>query len=238
MSLPGRLRERRRRPEVMDQPGLDRVRHVHALRGLERINRWSGSSRILWPPLRDLARESGRVPLRVLDVASGGGDIPVGLWRKARRAGLPLVIEGCDLSPLAVEYAGQRALAHGADVRFFQFDAVGGPLPDGYDVVVCSLFLHHLDDGQACDLLRHMAGAASRMVLVNDLHRTWPGLVLAYVGTRVLSGSDIVHSDGTRSVEAAFNVHEVRRLARQAGLEGATVAWRWPCRFLLTWRRP
>jgi SAM-dependent methyltransferase len=222
----------------MDQPGLDRSRHIHALRGLERINRWSGSGRILWPPLRDLARQNGRAPLRVLDVASGGGDIPIGLWRKARRAGLPLLIDGGDLSPQAVEYARQRALADGADLRFFQLDALGGPLPDGYDVVICSLFLHHLDEEQAPGLLRHMARAAGRMVLVNDLRRTLIGFVLAYFGTRLLSTSEVVHTDGPRSVEGAFTLDEVRRMAWQAGLEGATVAKCWPCRFLLTWRRP
>src|SRR5437879_6346436 len=105
--------QRRRRPEVMDQPGLDAGRHVQALRGLERINRWSGSARILWPPLRAAARATGR-PLRVLDVATGAGDLPVRLWQRARRAGLALEIDGCDVSPRAVAYAAGRAGEAGA----------------------------------------------------------------------------------------------------------------------------
>jgi hypothetical protein len=53
-------------------------------------------------------------------------------------------------------------------VRFFVLDALGDALPTGYDVVSCSLFLHHLDGSDAVDLLRRMGAAAGRLVLVDD----------------------------------------------------------------------
>ena len=43
---------RQRQPEIMDQPDLRPARHVGALHGLARVNFWSGSAGILWPPLR------------------------------------------------------------------------------------------------------------------------------------------------------------------------------------------
>ena len=79
------LKERRREPELMDQPGLDSAHHFRALRGLGRINLLSNSAGILWPPLVDLARRLSPQPVRVLDVATGGGDLPIRLWRRARR---------------------------------------------------------------------------------------------------------------------------------------------------------
>jgi 2-polyprenyl-3-methyl-5-hydroxy-6-metoxy-1,4-benzoquinol methylase len=231
------LRRRERRPEVMDQPDLDAGRHRDALRGLERINRWTGSSRILWRPLRALATEVAPAPLRVLDVATGAGDTPLRLWRRARRAGLPALVAGCDVSPRAVAFAQRRAAEQGADVPFFECDALTGPLPADYDVLTCSLFLHHLTDEDAVCLLRRLAEAASRLVLIHDLRRGLGGFALAYLGTRLLSRSEVVHTDGPRSVRAAFTQDEALALARQAGLEGATVEKRWPCRFLLSWKR-
>jgi 2-polyprenyl-3-methyl-5-hydroxy-6-metoxy-1,4-benzoquinol methylase len=221
----------------MDQPGLDRDRHFQALRGLERINFWSRSAAIVWPPLAEAARRSSR-QLRVLDVATGAGDLPICLWHWARRAGIALHFDGCDLSPDAVAYARQRAATQGAGVSFFTCDALGPSLPGGYDIVLSSLFLHHLEEEQAVQLLRRLAEAAKRMVLVNDLVRSGAGLLLAYVGTRMLSRSLIVHTDGPRSVEGAFTPPEARALARRAGLVGATVEPRWPFRFLLRWDRP
>jgi 2-polyprenyl-3-methyl-5-hydroxy-6-metoxy-1,4-benzoquinol methylase len=236
------LRERRRRDEIMDKPDLDPAEHKRALLGLARINRLSGSARILWPELEALSRQLGTRPLRILDVASGAGDVPIRLWQRARRAGLDWQIEGCDVSPLAIEHARRQAAQAGAAVNFVVRDVLHGPAPSGYDAVTCSLFLHHLDENQARELLARMAGlgteAPARLVLVNDLVRSLSGLVLAHVATRLLSASRVVHVDGPRSVEGAFTPSEALALAEQAGLQGATVQRRWPCRYLLVWRRP
>ena len=62
--------------------------------------------------------------------------------------------------------------------------------------------------------------------------------VLAYLGTRILSRSPVVHVDGLLSVAAAFTMSEALELARRARWEGATVRWRWPFRFLLSGGRP
>ncbi len=111
-------------------------------------------------------------------------------------------------------------------------------MPAGYDVVASSLFLHHLSDDQARQLLRNMAQASEHLVLVNDLLRDWRGLALAYFGSRLLTRSDVVHIDAVRSVRAAFSLKELLRLAEQAGCAGARVEHRWPRRFLLAYERP
>jgi SAM-dependent methyltransferase len=232
----GLLQQRQCVPEIMDQPGLEPGQHHHALRGLSRINLLSGSAGILWPPLRDLAVGLAR-PLRVLDLASGGGDIPLRLWCRAQSRGLSVVVDGCDISPVAVEHARAAAARAGAACRFFVLDALRDPLPEGYDAIVCSLFLHHLDDDEAVSLLGRMAEAARHLVLVNDLARSEMGLILAAVATRLLTTSAVVHVDGPRSVRRAFTPAEALQLARRAGLASATAGRRWPCRFLLAWRR-
>ncbi len=107
----------------------------------------------------------------------------------------------------------------------------------GYDVVMCSLFLHHLGEEEAVGFLRWAAATAAHQVLVNDLERSGPGLALAHVAVRLLTTSDVVHVDGPRSVESAFTMAEARALAERAGLRGAVVRWRWPFRYLLTWSR-
>jgi SAM-dependent methyltransferase len=233
-----RALERQRRPEIMDQPDLNPERHIRALRALARINFLSASAGILWRELAALARRMAPHVPRVLDVATGGGDVPIRLWRRARRLGLELRIEGCDISPVALEHARAAAAGFAAPLRFFEHDALSGSPVEGYDAVFCSLFLHHLDEEQAATFLRHMADSASQLVLVNDLERSRIGLLLAHVAGRLLTTSDVVHVDGPRSVEGAFTLEEARALAERAGLAGARVSWRWPFRWLLSWRRP
>jgi SAM-dependent methyltransferase len=233
----GQLARRCRRPELMDQPGLDRAEHARALEGLRRINWLSRSHMILWPSIAGLAQIAPCTLIRVLDVASGGGDVCRALARRANLLHLKVRVDGCDKSPEAVRYAQDRAAAGCLPVQFFTLDALADPIPEGYDVVTCSLFLHHLDDANAVGLLKKMADAAGRLVLVNDLVRGGAGYALAWVGCRLLSRSLIVRHDGPASVAAAFAPGEVRELARRAGLESATLTRHWPRRFLLSWYR-
>lgn len=221
----------------MDDPALDSAEHLQALRGLERINRISRSVPIVWEPIRALAREIGGRPVRVLDVATGAGDVPIGCARRAQRAGIHLQIEACDRSPRALEYARHQAGQARVEVRFFELNAIADSIPSGYDVVMCSLFLHHLEDADVVDLLQRMKEATRHLVVINDLVRSPAALLLVSLGTRLFSSSQVVHTDGPRSVRAAYTLEEIQAMADKAGLTGATVANRQPCRFLLVWRQ-
>ena len=185
------LAARNRQPELMDQPGLDERLHGDALRSLSRINVVSRTSAMIWEPIRHSRFETRPArPLRILDVACGGGDVALGLARLANRAGVAVHIDGCDINAVAVAHASDAADRQKiTNVGFFQHDALKQPLPDGYDIVTCSLFLHHLDDSDAGLMFRSMAAAATQMVVASDLRRSrlvtpWPALPAAF--SRVL----------------------------------------------------
>jgi len=220
----------------MDEPGLAVDRHVSALSGLARINWLSASDRILWQAIKPYL-SSNRV-VRLLDIASGAGDVALRLWRRARRTNLRLEVVGAEISPTALAFAQNRAAEAGEAVTFVPLDALHDSWPTGFDIVTCSLFLHHLADDDAVNLLRKMREAAGSLALVNDLRRSSLGYSAAWLGTRMLTRSNVVHIDGPRSVAAAFTLDEVRQLAVRAGWTGATLGRRWPWRFLLEWRPP
>lgn len=218
----------------MDQPGLDPGEHLKALEGLERINRVSATARTLWG---EIVREiAPRRRLRVLDLACGGGDVAVALWKYARRAGIDAEVLGIDINALAVRRAREKAERERAAVRFERRDVLRGELPAESDVVMNSLFLHHLDGPDAELLLRRMAASSRGLVLVDDLARGVGGYLLALAGTRLLSRSRVVHIDGPLSVRAAFTASELSGMAARAGLRRSKVRRRWPSRLMLTAR--
>lgn len=234
-----RLDRRHQGHELMDSPDLNEVLHRRALDGLKRINGLSGTASVLWSEIRPLAEQHRGEALRMLDVACGGGDVAVSLARRAAREGYDLRIDGADISACAVRHATTRAVAAGVrGVRFHVMNALRDAFPGRYDVIVCSLFLHHLNEVEAVELLVRMREAAERLVLVSDLRRCWAGYLLAQVGCRLLTSSPIVHADGPQSVASAFTATELARLATQADLAGAVIRRRWPERLLLRWRRP
>lgn len=224
------LAHRHRQPELMDDPALDPVEHRRALAGLARINSLSGSAKVLWPALRKLARELNR-PLRVLDIATGSGDVPLALRRFAEKERLPITFAGCDLSEVAIEVAKRTS----GDVRFFTHDLLNDPLPSGFDAFTCSLFLHHLDEPDVVALLAKLRGANPRLILASDLLRSRFNLAAVWAVARLVSRSRVVHLDGPLSIRGAFTVPEMRAMAERAGLHGATVGAKFPCRMLLEW---
>lgn len=223
--------------EIMDDPALAVQAHDHALRGLRRINQVSRAPAVLWPRIeRVLASRSGE-RASLLDVACGGGDVAIALARRARRRGLALGVQGCDISATALSHAAQAARDAGERVEFFRADVTLEPLPRHYTFVTCSLFLHHLDHAHIVALLGKLAAHAD-CLLVSDLVRSRIGYALAWAGTRLLSRSEIVHVDGLRSVRAALTMEEARLLADEAGLQRARFERHWPQRFLMIWTRP
>ena len=223
-------------PELMDDPGLDPAKHRQALAGLARLNAWSGGTGLLWKALRKMAIQAGR-PLFVLDVATGSGDVPVELAQRAKRAGLALHFSGCDVSDTALSAARENAQQAEVELNVFQHDVLNSPLPGGFDVILASLFLHHLTDEQAVALLHDMGRAATHAVIVSDLVRSRLNLAVVFAASRLLSRSPIVHFDGPASVRAAYTCAEARGLAARAGLSDSTVAVHYPTRWLLTWRK-
>jgi 2-polyprenyl-3-methyl-5-hydroxy-6-metoxy-1,4-benzoquinol methylase len=224
---------RRRVPERMDDPALDPGQHAVALAGLSRINRWTGAVVPFAAEMIRLARRTTARPLRVLDVATGFGDLPIALDRLARRQGVEVEVSGCDLSPTAVELARSRV----SPAHFFRHDAVRDPLPTGYHMITNSLFLHHLDEPDVVRVLAAMKAAAGDLVVVGDLVRSRLNLGLVSAACRLLSRSPVVHYDGPASVRAAYTPDELRTLAAHAGLDGAVVRRAGPCRMTLTWSR-
>src|SRR6187397_596807 len=93
------LAKRDRRPELMDQPSLDAAAHHKALNGLRTANKVGRVSQTIWRAI--LHAKSLRLndkPLRIIDVASGGGDVLIGITKLAARRGVNIDAHGWDIS--------------------------------------------------------------------------------------------------------------------------------------------
>ena len=220
--------------ELMDDPGLDPSRHAAALDGLARLNKASLGAKYLWDEIARVARASSTDNLRILEIASGGGDIVLELAKRARESGLKLQITGSDRSSTAVEIARQKFSREYPEVQFISIDALADQFPADFDIVTTSLFTHHLDGAEVILLLRKMYEAAQKCVIVSDLERSALNYSMVWIATRVLTTSDVVHFDGPVSVRAAYTAPEFLELSAQAGLRNATVKRVFPCRFLFS----
>jgi 2-polyprenyl-3-methyl-5-hydroxy-6-metoxy-1,4-benzoquinol methylase len=218
-------------PERMDDPTLPAQDHIAALIGLSRINRLTSVSRPIYRRLRRYAQATKR-PLRVLDVATGSGDLPIDWARRARADGLSMEITAIDISDVAIEFAKQRATDAGVQIHFECRDCLHSRMPTGFDIVTCNLFIHHLDETSITRLLQAMRSAADHAVLVCDLERSRLNLAAVWLAAHAVTRSPVVHEDAMLSVRAALTRAEFREVATQALGQPVSVIGLPPCRYM------
>jgi 2-polyprenyl-3-methyl-5-hydroxy-6-metoxy-1,4-benzoquinol methylase len=225
--------------EIMDSPDVDELAHLQALEGLRRINRVSRTAGRMLQPILEFTRRSGLKRISILDVACGGGDVPIGLALEAQNHGLHVDLTLLDRSGTAIRQAATAAAQAGIQCRCIQTDALAESPSVKADVVTSSLFLHHVHQPRdVIEFLRRLSSVAERLLVISDLRRSRWGLAAAWAACRALSRSRIVHHDGPASVRAAWTVQEMSSFAQQAGLTGARIRRCAPWRMLLVWERP
>jgi SAM-dependent methyltransferase len=194
-------------PEMMDRPGQDLDLLREDLTVLETINRWLGGHAI---PLRYLPQFNART---VLDLATGSADIPRAI---AHRYDVTAV----DNNPDILRIARERS----PGIRFERQDLRALPYPPAsFDIVLCSLALHHFAEADVVAILRRIHEIARVGYIVNDLRRNRAAIWLSRLLARTVLTNPIAKFDAPASCERAFTVAELRAMAERAGLEQFTI---------------
>ena len=199
---------------------MDRPQPVSAeldadLHNLRQLNRYFGSYRLVAHFLRRWIRPGMR--LRVLDLATGSGDIPRLVVDYARRIGAMVKVDAVDQQPSTLEIA-RRLSADYPEIEFAEGDVLTFER-EPYDIVLCSLALHHFSEADAATLLRRCRDISQRHVLVADLRRGWLATAGVYLLTSVFFREAMTQTDARLSAERAFSFAEFRSLAERAGWE-------------------
>ncbi len=205
--------------ELLDGPLDDRGALVGNLRDLARINRRFGGVRLTTSAVESLA--PGRAPVTILDIGTGGADIPLALIDHGRATGRLLTVTGIDSRPEVLEAAAiaQPRVTATGELALHVGDGRSLPYPDGaFDVVHASLVVHHLEPDAARTLLGEMARVARLGVVVNDVVRNRPGLIGAWLVSHVLTRNRFTRNDAPTSVRRAYTVAELTALLAAAGL--------------------
>ncbi len=197
----------------MDRPQPVSPELVSDLRNLRALNRYFGSYRLIRHFLRRWIRPNDK--LRVLDLATGSGDIPRLVVKFARKRGAIVQVEAVDFQTSTVEIARQLSAGfpeisyHEAGIHHF---GEGG----AYDIVLFSLALHHFEAEEAVQLLRRCRKLSRGRVLVADLRRGWFAKVGVDLVTATIFREAMTRNDARVSVERAFSFRELHELARAA----------------------
>ena len=202
-------------PEMMDRPQPITEELVSDLRNLRQLNRHFGSYALIEHFLRRWILP--RTEMRVLDLATGSGDIPRLVADYARKVGATVTVEAIDRQRSTLEIARDLSAGY-PEISFLEGDVLSfGEEGSTYDVVLCSLALHHFQENEAVHLLRRCRELSDRFVLVSDLRRGFLATAGAYLLTALVFRESMTRTDARLSAERAFSFREFRSLAERAG---------------------
>jgi SAM-dependent methyltransferase len=206
-------------PELMDTEAVEYESFRDCLAELTQANELSLAYRPTLAFFDRLARENRfpkNRPLKVVDAGSGYGDMGRKLDRWAEKRGLSIEITGVDMNPWAARAAAE-ATAKGRPLNWvtanlFEYETAGT------DVVICSLFAHHLPDSAVPRFVRWMEDTARIGWFINDLKRDpvpYYFLRFAFWATR---RHRFMRHDGPISVASAFKRRDWKRYLAEAGI--------------------
>ncbi len=203
-------------PELLDGPLDDSRSLVANLRDLARINRLTGGTGLSIRAVEALAE-----PATILDVGTGGADIPMALLVRARSAGRALAVTAADSRPEVLDAArvARPAIVHASGLELVVADGRALPYPDAtFDIAHASLVLHHLERDEAVAFVRELARIARLGIVVNDLIRGRLAWVGGWLLVHSIATSRFTRHDGPLSVRRAWSRPELLEIIAAAGL--------------------
>jgi 2-polyprenyl-3-methyl-5-hydroxy-6-metoxy-1,4-benzoquinol methylase len=145
----------------------------------------------------------------LLDIGSGGGDVPRALARWARRDGYRLQVTAIDPDPRAHAWSVQQPGV--PQVRFRR--ALSSELvAEGcsFDVVTSNHLLHHLSDAELQGLLADSQRLARARAVHSDIARSRWAYRLFSVGTWPFFPGSFIRADGLVSIRRSYTAEELR----------------------------
>jgi ubiquinone/menaquinone biosynthesis C-methylase UbiE len=220
----------------MDEKGADAEEIRRSLAFIERVNRWLGYARATVSHLERFSKgwKSGE-QIRVLDLATGSGDIPRAMLKWADHKRFKMEVVGVDRQRPTIEVA--RSWNSDPRLKLVQADVFDLPFDAGsFDYVTANMFFHHLSDEEVVEVMRSMARISRRGVIIADLLRHYRAY--GWVWLLTLPSGPMVKHDGRVSVMQAFRKPEILRLADRAGLNFVQYYRHFGHRFVLAGRKP
>lgn len=191
-------------PELLDTDAGTPEEISSSIRDLRMFNRWFGGISTVTYMLRRIAKQRDLRELSWIDVAGSEGFMAAQTQHALARSGVHMKPVIVDMAPTHLSKAFPAVCG----------DATALPFRDNsFDIVGCSLFLHHLEPDQIVRFVREGLRVARHAFFIHDLRRHFLHLAMSYIGQPIYR-SRITRHDAVASVRRAYTVNEVQEILK------------------------
>jgi hypothetical protein len=217
--------------EIMDDFTLKGDVFRDTLDKLEIINRLLGGNKVTIKGLKKLLKnQSKNKIITIVDLGCGNGDILRDIARFGRKNDYSFKLIGIDANFAAIDYAKKLSKMY-SELSFKTVNIFSEDFKkQSYDIVLCTLFLHHFKNDEIMSFLKITIQKATIGVVVNDLHRH----KLAYYLFKLIGlfiKNKMVREDGLTSVLRAFKRKDLENISKQIKVY-FSIQWKWAFRYL------
>ena len=209
--------------ELLDEDGHPEGDLRANLRDIRRVNKLFGGTAAVMNNLPDLLSPTPPELLTVLDLATGSADIPLAVADWARKRGQHVSIVASDYSPDILAIAAE-AVRDRPEITVERYDARVVSMPNAsFDIVLCSLALHHFDPDDAVAVLQEMNRLSRRGWILNDLRRSTLGHRLTWLASHTTTRNRLTRHDAPLSIQRAYTPSELQDLISLAGISDVRI---------------
>jgi 2-polyprenyl-3-methyl-5-hydroxy-6-metoxy-1,4-benzoquinol methylase len=220
------------KPEIMDDFALEGEILSKALDKIAKINQLLGGNRLTLQGVKDLLNPivtTGEIT--IVDVGCGNGDMLRTLAEYALKHHLKFKLIGIDANNFTINHARKLSLEYpNISYRCENiFDKVFSELK--YDIVICTLTLHHFKDDEIISLMKRFYTNATIGIVINDLQRSCIAYRLFQALCFVFQLNHMSREDGLTSILRGFKKEELVRFSEELNFSNYTIQWKWAFRY-------
>ncbi len=217
--------------EIMDDFTMKGVLFRDTLDKLEIINRLLGGNKVTIKGLKELLKNKSKNKIiTIVDLGCGHGDILRDIAKFGRKNNYTFRLIGIDANIAAIDYAKELSCEY-SELSFKAIDIFSEDFKkQSYDIVLCTLFLHHFKNNELISFLKMTIERATIGVVVNDLHRH----KLAYYLFKLIGffvKNKMIREDGLTSILRAFKKKDLENISKQIKVY-FSIQWKWAFRYL------
>lgn len=222
-------KQRTEEEEIMDDFSLEGEELRDALDKIASINQFLGGNKLTLQGVIKLIHTKDEIT--IVDVGCGNGDMLRALADFGTKNNYNFKLIGIDANAFTIDYAIKLSKEY-PNICYKCEDIFSEPFSQlNYDIVLCTLTLHHFKNDQIDYLLQLFHKQIRIGIVINDLHRN----IVAYRAFQLICFffrlNRMSREDGLISILRGFKKQELIDFSKRNQLKNYTIQWKWAFRY-------
>lgn len=218
--------------ELMDDFSLQSEELIGALDQIAAINQLLGGNKLTLHGIKKLLQNiDTKKTITIADIGCGNGDMLRMLAKYGKKQNLNFKLIGIDANAFTIDYA-RKLSKDFLNIEYLTMDIFNEDFKRlQYDIVLCTLTLHHFTTNQIAELMDILNKNASIGIVVNDLHRSKLAYRLFELISIVFNLNKMSRNDGLISIQKGFKKNELEHFSKILNLKKYSINWKWAFRY-------